>query len=79
MGNLEDIKSGALEAVFTANGPEGMWAVADTLGRIWTHQKYPTEVPVARWWITADNITEGEHFPAVADYQEQFEELWGVK
>lgn len=76
--NVPEIRDGVLTAMLYGSGPESMWGIADTLVRYFNDEEYPEEIPLVNWIITQDNVPEGDTFPGVEDYQEQFEALWGV-
>ncbi len=79
---LESVRNGDVEASVMMEATDAtMWQGADMILRYLTDQEVTSnEDPQATWVVTADN-SDGwdEPYPLVADYQEQYKELWGIE
>jgi len=69
------------EQSLTVNFPtnESMWQATDTFARVFTGPSIaPDEVPPQYWATVSSNLpSTSTYFPNVANYQSQFEALWG--
>jgi ribose transport system substrate-binding protein len=69
-----------IDALIGFPGPEDMWQVADTFARIFAGAEYEEAFDdLPSWIITSGDVpSTTEHYPLVADYQEQYKALWGL-
>lgn len=71
-----------LQATVGTSAPEIYWRVVDTLVRIFNHESLAEDLDSSTlpyWTITSKSLpSTSEEFPLVANYQEQFEKLWGI-
>jgi hypothetical protein len=60
---------------------EIMWRSVDYLARLWSGSAVSanTSAPLPMWYVTKENLpSTTENFPYVADYQAEYEKLWGA-
>jgi ribose transport system substrate-binding protein len=80
---LDAIKNGdaGIEATTAYPGFDGAYRAIDALARTFRGQSVtPDEYSTfTHWLVTANNLTSERPLPAVQDYAQQFEALWGLK
>ena len=80
---LDAIKNhdAGLEATTAYPAFDGAYRVIDALARHFRGQsvKPDEDATFTHWLVTANNLTSERPLPAVKDYAQQFEALWGVK
>jgi ABC-type sugar transport system substrate-binding protein len=79
--NLELLKNDPVYVADAANsGLEPGWIAVEASARMMLGEKVPAVLPVNDILFTKDNIDElPEGFPGATDYEQQFEEMWGVR
>jgi ribose transport system substrate-binding protein len=72
---------GGLEAIIYWVDIEAAYRAVDGLARYFRGQSLApdTDATLKQWLVTASNITGERPLPAVKDYIQQFDSLWGVK
>jgi ribose transport system substrate-binding protein len=74
-------KQGGLEATAYWVNIEGAYRAIDAFGRIFRGQSPDPDrdATLPRWLVTSENVTAERPLPAVKDFKEQFNALWGVQ
>lgn len=77
------IKRGDIAAEFTLPNGEISWQAFDILARSFVGKPVDPATGInsyTKWFVTKDTLpSTTQDFPNVADYQQQFKALWGVK
>jgi ribose transport system substrate-binding protein len=79
--NLIQQKQGGLEATAFWVSIEGAYRAIDAFARIFRGQSVAPDqdATVPKWLVTSQNITSQRPLPAVENYAQQFDKLWGVQ
>jgi ribose transport system substrate-binding protein len=74
-------KQGGLEATAFWVNIEGAYRAIDAFGRIFKGQSIAQDqdATLPKWLVTSANVTGERPLPAVQDYRQQFDSLWGVQ
>lgn len=78
------VKNGEmLQAMYALPGPEMMWRCVDLFIRYFNGESTAEDTDgtnFPKWFITQDTVpSTTSNYPVVADYQAQYEALWGIE
>jgi ribose transport system substrate-binding protein len=74
-------QQGGLQATAFWVNIEGAYRAIDAFGRTFRGQSLDPDrdATLPKWFVTSDNVTAQRPLPAVKDFSQQFEALWGVQ